>query len=564
MMTEYTVNDFNIKKLGSFYYPDKTLFRVFAPDHSSLYLMINSHPYQMHRNGLLYEIALGGDLEGVRYHYMTDKGICFRDPFAYVSIGDDSVILDKGRFESKKVLMPEMEDVIIYEANVRDFSSSYSWNGVNRSKFLSLKEEGLKIDGQPIGLDYLKQIGITHLQLMPILDFDNDHSSYNWGYNPMGYNCVKGDYVSDQDDPYAYVNELRQTVNTLHENGIRVVLDVVFNHVYDPKNFDLEKMLPGHVFRYRPDGTLAEGTLCGNEVKTEDVFIQEYLCEMVLRYLNLFDIDGLRLDLMGICDVDTVNRIYETARIYKKDFILYGEGWNMGDVLEEDKRGTIQNRLMMPGIGMFNDYFRGVMIHYISGNDSILKKVEVALDGSPDYLGISQSVNYMECHDGMTLFDHLNRYKEEDGEEVNIRRCRLALALVMFSRGIPFFHMGQEFLRTKRGIENSYNSGDFINGIDWQRRVENSDLCDYFRDLVTLRKRYHIFMDETADMTFEPYENSLICRIGELTILINPGDRECIYRDGDVYDIILDHEGLCEVQSDSVRAEPYSLVICRK
>ena len=564
MMTEYTVSDFNVKKLGSFYFPDKTVFRVFAPDHAELELVIAGHPYQMHRSGLYFEIALGGDLEGVRYHYRTSKGLCFRDPFAYVSIGEDSVVVNREKFETEKILLPEMKDVIIYEANVRDFSSSPSWNGTLRSKFLSLKEEGLKKDGTyPIGLDYLKDLGITHLQLMPVLDYDNDHSSYNWGYNPMAYNCVKADYVLDQDDPYAYVNEFRQTVNALHKNGIRVVLDVVFNHVYDPKNCDLEKMLPGHIFRYRPDGTLAEGTLCGNEVKTEDPFVREYLCEMVLRYLNLFDIDGLRLDLMGICDLDTVNRIYQTARIYKKDFIVYGEGWNMGDVLAEGRRGTIQNRLMMPGIGMFNDYFRGVMTHYISGNDGIMKKVESALMGSPEYLGASQSINYVECHDGLTLFDHLCRYKADDDLTVNIRRCKLALGLVTVARGIPFFHMGQEFLRTKLGVENSYNSGDLINGIDWDLRVANSAICDYFRDLISVRKQYGEFRDENVEITFENRDNCLVYQIGALTVLINPGDIDFLYQDGKTYEIILNNSGRCNIFSDSVTVESHSLVICK-
>ncbi|MBQ2509577.1 MAG: hypothetical protein II529_02015, partial [Erysipelotrichaceae bacterium] len=371
------------------------------------------------------------------------------------------------------------------------------------------------------------------------------------------------DYVLDQDDPYAYVNEFRQTVNALHKNGIRVVLDVVFNHVYDPKNCDLEKMLPGHIFRYRPDGTLAEGTLCGNEVKTEDPFVREYLCEMVLRYLNLFDIDGLRLDLMGICDLDTVNRIYQTARIYKKDFIVYGEGWNMGDVLAEGRRGTIQNRLMMPGIGMFNDYFRGVMTHYISGNDGIMKKVESALMGSPEYLGASQSVNYVECHDGLTLFDHLCRYKADDDLTVNIRRCKLALGLVTVARGIPFFHMGQEFLRTKLGVENSYNSGDLINGIDWDLRVANSAICDYFRDLISVRKQYGEFRDENVEITFENRDNCLVYQIGALTVLINPGDIDFLYQDGKTYEIILNNSGRCNIFSDSVTVESHSLVICK-
>ena len=563
-MVNYTVDDFSITTLGSFYQNDKTIFRVFAPEYEQLFLVIGENSYEMHRNGYNFEIALGGDLELVRYHYMNADGLTFKDPFAYVSIDGESVVLDRSKFNNHTVVMPEMKDVIIYEASVRDFSSDSSYNGIIKSKFLSFTEEGLrKDDYYMIGVDYIKNIGVTHIQLLPVFDFDNDKADYNWGYNPMAYNYVKKDYVMDNEDPYAYINELRTTVNRLHENGIRVVLDVVFNHVYDANNFDLEKMLPGHVFRYMEDGTLAQGTLCGNEVKSEDVFVREYICEMVFRYLRLFDIDGIRMDLMGISDKETVKKIFDLARVYKKDFLVYGEGWNMGDVLPEEERGSIRNHQDMPEIGMFNDFYRETIINYICGNKDNKEDVKKALMGSPDYLGYTQSINYVECHDGYTFFDHLQKYKAEKESWINERRCKLALALIMVSRGIPFIHMGQEFLRSKNGIKNSYNSPDEINKIDWDLRVSNNDICDYFKDLVTIRKTFSEFTDKEVSISFDDYYDCLIYKLGELVIIINPTETEYTYNDGNNYEILFDLKGIRNNSLNIIKVLPYSIVICK-
>ena len=563
-MVNYTADDFSITKYGSFYQSDKIVFRVFAPEHERLFLVAAGNEYEMHKSGYTFEIALGGDLELVRYHYKNEKGLCFADPFAYLSIDNESIVLNRSKFNKDVVLMPEMKDVIIYEANVRDFSSASSYEGIIKSKFLSFTEEGLKKnDYYMVGTDYIKNLGITHIQLMPVFAYDLDHSDYNWGYNPLAYNYVHRDYVLEDDDPYAYINEFRSAVNKLHEKGIRVVLDVVFNHVYNTENFDLEKMLPGHVFRYRQDGSLAQGTLCGSEINTEDPFIREYICEMVFRYMRLFDIDGIRMDLMGIIDKETVMHIYDTMRIYKKDFVVYGEGWNMGDVLAENMRGSINNHHDLPGVGMFNDFYRDTIINYISGNTSIKDDAKRALMGSPDYLGYAQSVNYVECHDGYTMYDHMHLYKSEDESWVNERRCKLAMALVMLSRGTPFFQMGQEFLRSKKGIRNSYNSGDEINKIDWDLRVKNNDICDYFKGLVYIRKQYPVFNSSDVEISFDDYYGCLIYRIGELMIIINPTDDEHIFNNGHNHQVLFDLKGLCNYFESVITISPYSLVICK-
>ena len=562
---KYSNSDFDIKKLGSFYFTDRTIFRVFAPETKKMYLVINNHQYEMHKNGLCFEIGLAGDLERVKYNYLNDSGISFRDPFAYYSDQTYSYVLDTNKFINKTVTPSPFKDIIIYETNVRDFSSADSFTGPFKRKFLGLSQAGLKLNGEYlIGLDYLKELGITHLQLMPVLDFDLDGGDYNWGYNPLAYNYVNKDYVDDYLNPYAYINELRSVVNILHTNNIRVSLDVVFNHVYKYFNYDLEKMIPGHVFRYMENGELAKGSLCGNEIKSEDPFIREYLKEMCERYIRLFDIDGLRMDLMGILDYQTINQINDRCKLLKKDFIVYGEGWNMGDSLNEEYRATIINADKMPDIAMFNDFFRDKTIKYISGNDSIKQEIKDALKGCGNNLKYNQSINYVECHDNNTFYDRMLRFKKDDPEWVNIRRSKLALALVMVSRGIPFIHSGQEFLRTKNLIENSYNASDDINKLDWNLRVKNNDVVEYFKGLVDIRKNNPEFINPNTNISFEDYYECLIYRLDNLMIIINPCVWDHTYVDSNTYEVIYDLNGKTSYFSDRLSIPAYSMLICKR
>lgn len=565
-MIDYTTTDFDIKKLGSFYRKDKTIFRVFAPESSEVCLIIKNNKYQMHRNGYYFEIALSGDLEYIQYYYQNNSGVSFRDPFAYYSDDKYSYVLNAEKFISDVAVPDKLSDIIIYETSVRDFSCDDSYSGKYKRKFLAFTEKWLKSGNNcAIGLDYLKQLGITHLQLMPILDFDNDGSDYNWGYNPLAFNYVKSDYVEDKSNPYAYVNEFRTAVNHLHENNIRVTLDVVFNHVYEAFNFDLDRMLPGHIFRTMEDGTLAKGSLCGNEIKSEDPFVREYLIEMCRRYITLFDIDGIRIDQMGILDYETVNRIDEECKKIKNNFIVYGEGWNMGDALSEDLRATLINAEKMPRIAMFNDYFRDTIINYISGNDAIRQDVKNALCGvNSNNMNYTQSINYVECHDNNTFFDRMIRYKHDDPFWINVRRCKLALGLTMVARGLPFIHCGQEFLRTKNLVENSYNSNELINKVDWNRRVENNEFCEYFKGLVDIRKENPVFIKKDVNVSFEDYYDCIVYRLDDLMIIINPCMWDHIYQDGNTYTIIYDLNGKAQENSEVIAIPAYSMVICKR
>lgn len=558
------ISGFNIKKLGNFYSKSKTVFRVYAPEYDELYLNLGTHQFKMHRKDKCFEIALSGDLELYRYNYSNNKGVSFTDPFAYLCDDNFSYILDKNKF-NKEVIQVDRPSIpaVVYECSVRDFSHNDSYPGKYKGKFLAFCETGLKEDDYYVlGVDYLKNLGITHVQLMPVFDFDNDHSDYNWGYNPVAYNYVKKDYVYDQSDAYAYINELRKSVNFLHSNGIRVILDVVFNHVYNVRKNNLGKMLKGRLYRYRNDGSLAEGTMCGNEVRSEDRFVRAYIVEMVQRYVELFDIDGIRMDLMGITDYQTVNLIHDTLRKIKSDFYISGEGWNMGDVLPEEERASINNAYKMPDVLMFNDRFRETIISYVSGNMNVNEDVKQVLMAE-NYLDFSHSLNYIECHDGFTMFDRMQNYMYDEDEWVRRRRCTLGLALVMVARGTPFIHAGQEFLRTKYGIENSYNRGDDINQFDWNLRVYNNTICDYFKDLIAIRKENPDFDDPDAETSVSNYYECLIYRVGSLIIFINPTENEHIYDDGETYLVLHDGETKLNQRRGVISISSYSLVICK-
>lgn len=557
----YTIEDIQIETLGSFYKKDKTLFRVFAPKSNSIDLVINNSHYKMHQNGYYFEIVLGGDLCLIQYHYENDLGQTFNDPFAYVSDENGSYVLDVNNFNNQTIKPNKCFDPIIYEVNVRDFSSHISFKSDNKGKFLALSEHVEKIDDYfVIGLDYLKNIGVSHIQLMPILAFDYDHSDYNWGYNPLAYNYVLKDYVKNHDDPYNYINELRDTVNCLHKENLRVTLDVVFNHVYNFLDNDVNKMLGGDFFRYKDDHSFADGTYCGNEINSENPFVRLYLLQMSKRLLKLFDIDGLRFDLMGILDYETMNLINNELKKIKDDFLVYGEGWNMGEVLSEDKRASIVNANKLPNISMFNDLYRDNMTSFICHNLEVGKAVE-ALNGN--YLNHHQSINYVECHDGYTFFDRLMIEKGEDDLSININRAKLALSLVVLSKGIPFIHMGQEFLRSKQLVDNSYNSSLEINEIDWNRRCEYNKVCDYFKDLISFRRQYPYF-NKDYEITFEDYYGLLVYKINDLKIIVNNTIYHYDYRNNnEEFNVIFNDCGKCDIKAKDYSIPPCSLVVLK-
>ncbi len=564
---EYRID---LKQLGSFYNKEKTIFRLWSPLSLKAYVVLNDKEYKMdYLSGGLYELVIEGDFDLSLYHYkvLRDKYYEFNDPFSILNKdNNNSYVIDINKILSEKIHPEDYQNISIYETSVRDFSSDKNVSFKYPKKFLGLIEEGLKLDGQEVGFDYLKGLGISHLQLMPVFSFDLDSSNYNWGYNPTSFNSLENSYFVSE-NPYEQLNEFILMINTLHKNNIRVNLDVVYNHVYRVNEFNLEKMLPYYFFRYK-DGKIGNASYCGNETRSEAYFLHEYLKLLCKRFVTLFDIDGLRFDIMGILDIDTINDIKQTCKSIKPDFLIYGEGWDMGDILIDSKKAMMANCKELKNVAFFNDVFRNTLRGrdindadaYLLGKTELKENVKNLLSGSLNMgFDLDQSINYVECHDNFTLYDKLSRY---DIDIINV--TKLALALTVLSRGLPFIHSGIEFLRTKKGIDNSYNCDDDINLIDWQRKNKYIEVSEYFKALLRLRKSLNYYFNDDLQVEFIDYYEVLIVKAENLYIFINPCIFNHIYVDGNEYEIIFNTNGFTEIVTDGINIDAFSIVVAYK
>lgn len=564
---EYRID---LKQLGNFYNKEKTIFRLWSPLSLKAYVVLNDKEYQMdYLSGGLYELVIEGDFDLSLYHYkvLRDKYYEFNDPFSILNKdNNNSYVIDINKLLSERIHPEDYQNISIYETSVRDFSSDKNVPFKYPKKFLGLIEEGLKLDGQEVGFDYLKGLGISHLQLMPVFSFDLDSSNYNWGYNPTSFNSLENSYFVSE-NPYEQLNEFVLMINTLHKNNIRVNLDVVYNHVYRVNEFNLEKMLPYYFFRYK-DGKIGNASYCGNETRSEAYFLHEYLKLLCKRFVTLFDIDGLRFDIMGILDIDTINDIKQTCKSIKPDFLIYGEGWDMGDILIDSKKAMMANCKELKNVAFFNDVFRNTLRGrdindadaYLLGKTELKENVKNLLSGSLNMgFDLNQSINYVECHDNFTLYDKLSRY---DIDIINV--TKLALALTILSRGLPFIHSGIEFLRTKKGIDNSYNCDDDINLIDWQRKNKYIEVSEYFKALLRLRKSLNYYFNDDLQVEFIDYYEVLIVKAENLYIFINPCIFNHIYVDGNEYEIIFNTNGFTEIVTDGINIDAFSIVVAYK
>ena len=582
----------DVDTLGSFYTKEATTFKTWAPFAEAVYLVVDNLRQPMDvKEKAIYELVLEGDFDGKAYYFeilRNGKKLKAIDPFSYGSLlnAEASVVLDKEKF-IKKNYCPNTYiysncDAIIYEASVKDFSHDEYFD--NPSSFLGLCEEGHTLDKRPIGIDYLKYLGITHLQLLPIMDFatvdEKKKDSYNWGYDPEQFNVCEGSYIVDIDNPYARVNELITLVNTLHKNDIRLNLDVVFNHVYKPKRFALNTLCPYYFFRFDGNALLSDGSYCGNEVRSEAKLMHNYILLMVKRYIEIFDIDGLRFDLMGLLDIDTIKDIEVLCKKYKKDFMLYGEGWCMPTVLNKFDQASLDNKSALDGIAFFNGRFRDVIKGldkpnipgFAIDNIALTNEVKDLLVGDyvSAYLKPEQSINYVECHDNLTFYDKIMKCFPKEEERVAIKKVKLALGLTILAQGIPFIHSGQEFLRTKKGLENTYNAGDEINHLDWKRAISYWGVVKYLKGLIKIRKKYAFLRLNDYEQikraaSFENYYEVLVYNIAHLKILINPCPYRHLYQIDSEYRLIYNENGLNDILLSRVVAVPeYSIVILEK
>lgn len=525
--------------LGAVWSKKKTSFRVWAPTavsvHVNLYRsgtagendLLERIPMTRSDNGT-WTAEKTGDLNGFYYTYLVDVEGSLReacDPYARSTgvNGNRAMILDLASTDPDgwdKDTDPNFgipfTDAVIAEVHVRDFSIHPSANIRNAGKYLGLTETGTHTDsGIPTGIDHYKNLGISHLHILPMYDYgsvDEAHPEipqYNWGYDPVNFNTPEGSYATDPFHGEVRVRELKQMVKALHDNGISVVMDVVYNHVYEGGQFCFNRIVPRYFSRVNDDGIYSNGSVCGNDTASERSMVRKFIVDSVCYWADEYHIDGFRFDLVGLIDTDTINEII--ARVHKRhpNVIFYGEGWSMHtDLTKSGVRMCTQlNSSEVPEFAFFSDTIRDALRGsvfdmtvpgFISGAEVDKDLLHACYMGIPFWAtNPTQSINYVSCHDNNTLIDRIMLSVPEAPHDVQVRMNNLAAAFCLTAQGIPFFQAGEEMLRSKPdghgGLEhNSYKSPDSVNSIKWD--LLNHPDCmatyRYYQGLIRLRKAY--------------------------------------------------------------------------
>lgn len=493
----------------------------------------------------VWSVEVNENLEGHYYSFLVLVNLEWSevmDPYCVaVSVnGSFGVIVDLNKTKVQKPVLPPLKntvDSIIYETHIRDFTIHPESGVQDKGKYKGVTELNTRTKKEQLsGLSYMKDLGITHVEFLPVHDFEEVDElevlkQYNWGYNPSHFNVPEGSYSCDPTEPYRRINELKEMIQTVQEQGIRVILDVVYNHVYKKEASSFEKIVPGYYFRYNQYGMPSNGTGVGNDIASERAMVRRFILDSIRFWLEEYQVDGFRFDLMGILDVTTMQQIRKLCDDRNENIILIGEGWDLATPLQLQEKATIMNQKELDGIGQFNDQFRDKVkgstfqLHDIGvafGNLQYLHDLRELLSGS---IGLyhekgmfnnpNKSVNYVESHDNHTLWDKIEICFPEETNEKKQKMHRLASAIVLISQGVPFLHSGQEFFRTKYGIENSYQSPDPINQMDWNRKDQFIENVQFIKNLITLRKRTKAFRLSTVDeivkhVTIDVLPNSIL------------------------------------------------------
>ena len=421
---------------------------------------------------------------------------------------------------------PELKnpcDLIIYEMHHRDFSMDMSSGIKNKGKFLALTE--------PAAISHLRRLGVNAVHILPSFDFasidesKSDVVQYNWGYDPLNYNVPEGSYSTNAADPKTRIREFKQMVQALHKAGIRVILDVVYNHTFDINGSNFQKTYPDYFFRKNAEGKYSDGSGCGNETASDKELMREFMKESVAYWVNEYHIDGFRFDLMGVHDIETMNEIHDVVAKIDPTIYIYGEGWSAGScAYPQDKLATKANTCELNGIGAFSDEMRDALRGpfsddtkggFLAGVPGQEESIKFGIAGAISHPQIdmtkvnyskvpwtnepSQMVAYVSCHDDMCLTDRLRSSIPYIGDDELIRLDLLAQTAVLTSQGVPFILSGEEMLRDKKGVHNSYRSPDSINRLDWNNLKRYPQVFDYYAGLISLRKQHPAFRMGSAD-----------------------------------------------------------------
>lgn len=537
------------------YTPEQSTFTLWAPTASKVRLNLyaagdgGEPEEQIEMNAAddgTWKINIDRDLKGKFYTFQIEKDGKWLEetPGIWAKAvgvnGNRAAVIDWNEtnpegWESDK--SPELNmysDIILYELHHRDFSIAPNSGIQNKGKFLALTETGTKTpEGHASGIDHLKELGVTHIHILPSFDFATvdekklDEKQYNWGYDPKNYNVPDGSYSTDPENPVTRIREFKEMVKSLHENGLRIVLDVVYNHTASTDHSNFNLTVPNYFYRQNPDGSYSNGSGCGNETASEREMVRQYIVESVKFWAKEYHIDGFRFDLMGIHDIETMNRLRAELMKIDPTIFVYGEGWLADNSpLPLEQRAVKDNISQMEGIAVFCDDFRdglkgstfdeqssGYAAGNINGNFEPVKFGIVGATEHPqvDYNGLlysswpyaaapSQVVNFVSCHDGYTLVDKLKlSVQGEHAEEELVPIDKLVHTVLLTAQGIPFIRGGEEVIQDKQGNPNSFNAPDEVNQIDWSFKDKNRDFFDYLKGLIALRKAHPAFRIPTKE-----------------------------------------------------------------
>ena len=556
--------------------PTATLFSLWSPSADSVKVNIYTdgqggtplRSLTLHKENICdkWVALLPGDNKGKFYTFQIKKDGKWLEEnpgtsaYAVGVNGQRGAIIDlretnpTGWEDDRAPLFTGQKDAVLYEIHYRDFTMDSESGIKHKGKFLSLTEHGThNASGLSTGIDHLKELGVTHVHLLPSYDYGSIDettgnaygggnrvpSTYNWGYDPVNYNVPEGSYSTDAYTPTTRIREFKEMVMALHKAGIRVVMDVVYNHVFDLGKSSFERTAPGYFFRHNADGTPANASGCGNETASEREMFRKYMIESIEYWMKEYHVDGFRFDLMGIHDIETMNLIRQKAQSIDPNVVLYGEGWAASSpVLPSEQLAMKANTARLGGIAAFGDEMRdglrggwqddkeGAFLVAIPGNE---ESVKFGIVGAIAHPGVDMSkvnyskdpwaaqpqemISYVSCHDDMCLADRIkctldNIAKKKNPKSVSDPAARrrlqkLAETAVLTSQGVPFIWNGDEIMRDKKGVHNSFSSPDSINTIPWVQKTEYKDVFDYVASLVKLRKSHPAFRMGCAKMVRE-------------------------------------------------------------
>lgn len=525
-----------IMKLGAIYSKEKTTFTLFSPVADSVFVIFYDKGNDSTETGRLemmrgegelrsiFSATAEGNLDGVYYTYevhTADGTFSSHDPYARACgvNGHRSMVIDLSKTDPDGFadeVRPKLADpmsMVITEVSVVDVSAGVSAHSRYPGKFKAFTEDKT--------LSYFKDMGVTHLQLMPSYDFasidesDSLKEQYNWGYDPYNYNVPEGSYSTDPFNGAVRVREYKEMVHSIHEAGLGVIMDVVYNHTFNVHDSCFYKTAGNYFYRMLDAAKYSDASACGNEIASEKPIVRKYIIDSLCYWASEYHIDGFRFDLMGVLDIETLNEARKALLKINPDIIMYGEGWTGGEsTLPELERGMKINAPRTPGIGMFSDDIRDAVkghvfymdeLGFVNGAADRGEELKQAVTCAKWAKSPMQSINYLSCHDNYTLWDRFIISNSHESEEMRIRMNKLAAAILFTAQGIPFFLHGEEFARTKISeadgapVENSYCSPLSVNAIDYDRAEQFSDLKAYYKGLIALRRAHKSFYLDTVD-----------------------------------------------------------------